>query len=205
MFVQARQRAVSNWGVELASTAEMAEHFGVGHTTMWRWTRKPGFPASVMFVQPVGRGMGAELWDLHQVMEWRAAEVQRAAELAAERRFHTAQARHAREVLANRQARERTDAEIRKMYAAGVELIEIADRLGVDYSRARRVTVDLRRRRRVPQRRLWTDDELHAVLAAFGSGSQVEYEKWRRRQTEYRPAASTISAHIGWDRTTRRT
>lgn len=182
--------------------AELAQAFDVGATTMWRWTRRPGFPPSLGYRLQRGlhdrfdvrepRGRSPEIWDLGRVQGWRAEQI--AATWTARVERERAAARSRRQLEADR-----IDDLIRRHCSNGQPLRTIAATVNVPYSRVRRVTVGLARpaayRPDRPYR--YTDTDIVAALRACAPATISAYETWRHHQPATQPASATIISRYG--------
>lgn len=195
-----RPAAGDDRGVDGCAIGELADEFQVGATTMWRWSRRPDFPASLGFRRSSVRGSGearglpAEVWDVGQVRAWRSAQLTARQEplAAAERERAVAAALRQLKV-------DRVDAVIRQLRDDGQLLRSIAAIVDVPYGRVRRVTAGQLRPSgpTAVRRQRWTDAEIVDALRACGPASVLGYNAWRSQQRVPRPSPATIIVRYG--------
>lgn len=85
-----------------------------------------------------------------------------------------------------------------RLRAEGLELYDIADRLGMSYSWVQRTVADIggpTARQARPWRR-FTDDELRAAVCESQARTVYAYDQWRRAHPEA-PSAGTILGRLG--------
>ena len=179
---------------------ELAERFKVGHTTLWKWTHKPGFPASLGYridrlpEHRATRGRYPEVWESKAVEQWLSDRKRARVELARSKTDEYAQLRRQRE-----RARNELVKTVRRLVKSGEPLRSIAAETGTSYTFVRSIAHDIGHPRR-PSTRLRkkiSDEELLTALKASGVRTMYAYEKWRAGQPNGVPASSTIATHFG--------
>lgn len=185
------------------SIRELAEHFGVDPSAVWKWSRNAGFPSSLGFrVERLPhlkatRGRFPEVWDSHAVTGWLAAREQARVQRQA------AKAKQQLDRMTERlNARERKRVElletVRASAARGEPLRTIAAEAHISYTFVRASTTDVGRPPRGGYvRRVFADDELLAAVRQSKARTVYQYDAWRHLQVTRRPASSTIVSRFG--------